>query len=68
MTDTLAANRQDYIEKAVALATDLPRLDILRRALRPAMLASKLCDGAAAATALQTLLRDIWQAHCRDNG
>ena len=64
IADTLATSRQDYVEKAVALAHDLPRLASIRQRLRPALAASRLCDGRQAALALQNLLRQVWRTAC----
>jgi predicted O-linked N-acetylglucosamine transferase (SPINDLY family) len=65
ITETIAANAQDYIDKAVTLAQDLPRLADLRKRLRPAMERSPLCDGKLAASDLQDLLRKVWRDWCR---
>ena len=45
LTETITRDLGDYVERAVALAQDLPRLAALRAGLRPRMAASPLCDG-----------------------
>jgi predicted O-linked N-acetylglucosamine transferase (SPINDLY family) len=60
----VAESRQDYVEKAVKLGNDLPRLTELRQKIRPAMAASPLCDGPEASQALQTILRRVWRDKC----
>lgn len=65
VTDTIASSREDYVDKAVTLAEDLPQLADLRRRLRPAMQASPLCDGRKNAEALEDLLRQAWRDWCR---
>jgi len=64
MTQTIAASREAYVEKAAALAADIPGLAALRKELRPRMAASALCDGKRMAAQLQTLLRGIWRDRC----
>ncbi len=45
ITETIAGSREEYIDLAASLASDLPRLAALRAELRPRMAASPLCDG-----------------------
>jgi predicted O-linked N-acetylglucosamine transferase (SPINDLY family) len=61
LTETLARDQQDYVERAVALAHDLPRLAALRARLREQMAGSPLCDGPRFARNLLQLLRRIWR-------
>ena len=44
LTDLIAHSIEEYVEIAVALAGNSGRLDDLRRALRPRMAASTMCD------------------------
>lgn len=44
LTNWIAASPDDYVERAVAAARDLPRLAELRRTLRERLRASPLCD------------------------
>ena len=62
--ETIAESREDYIERAVSLAGDLPRLAALRSGLRDRMAASPLCDGRRFAANLLPLLRDLWRQWC----
>jgi protein O-GlcNAc transferase len=41
----IATSEQEYIQKAIALAQDIPALQALRQQLRPAFLGSTICDG-----------------------
>jgi predicted O-linked N-acetylglucosamine transferase (SPINDLY family) len=59
LTETIARNLDEYVELAVALASDLPRLAALRAGLRPRMAASPLCDGERFATNLASILRGV---------
>ena len=45
LTETIARDLDEYVELAVSLAGDLPRLAVLRAGLRERMAASPLCDG-----------------------
>ncbi len=56
-----AHDLSDYIERAVALAQDLPRLATIRAGLRQRMAASPLCDGPRFAKDLMGLLHGVWR-------
>jgi predicted O-linked N-acetylglucosamine transferase (SPINDLY family) len=51
----------EYVELAVSVAGDLPRLAMLRANLRQRMAASPLCDGKRFATNLASMLREVWE-------
>ncbi len=53
-----------YIDAAVALAEDLPRLAELRTSLRRRMEASRLCNRRAIARSLEEAYRRMWRAWC----
>ena len=61
LTETIARNLDEYVEMAVALAANLPRLAAIRAGLRERMAVSPLCDGERFAKNLMALLRDVWQ-------
>ncbi len=63
LTETVAQDLPNYIELAVQLASDLPRLATLRGELRGRVARSPLCDGPRFAANLMTALRSIWQEH-----
>lgn len=65
LKETIANTPEEYVELAVALAHDLPRLAAWRAGLRERMAASPLCDGRRFAKNLMHLLRGTWQAWCR---
>jgi len=54
-----------YIDGAVSLAHNWPRLVELRQELRPRMAASPLCDAAQFTNDLEALFRRMWEAECR---
>lgn len=61
LAETIARDLDDYVELAVALAGDLPRLAALRAGLRQRMAASPLCDGKRFAANLLSLLQAAWE-------
>jgi len=61
LTETIARDLDEYVQLAVSLAGDLPRLAAMRAGLRQRMAASPLCDGKRFATHLASLLRDVWE-------
>jgi predicted O-linked N-acetylglucosamine transferase (SPINDLY family) len=61
LTETIAHDLDEYVELAVSLAGDLPRLAALRGDLRQRMAASPLCDGKRFATNLMSMLQDLWK-------
>ena len=61
LTEMIAHDLDEYVELAVSLAGDLPRLAVLRAGLRERMAASPLCDGKRFAANLTSMLRDVWE-------
>jgi predicted O-linked N-acetylglucosamine transferase (SPINDLY family) len=64
LPDWIAANTDDYLAKAVAFASNLPGLALLRAGLREQVLASPLFDGKRFAGHFEVLLRGIWGEWC----
>ena len=64
LTDLIANSVEEYLEIALALAGHPRRLEDLRRALRPRMAASSLCDGGAFARKMEAAFRTMWQHWC----
>jgi predicted O-linked N-acetylglucosamine transferase (SPINDLY family) len=62
LTETIARDLDEYVDLAVSLAGDLPRLGALRAGLRGRMAASPLCDGQRFAAGLASLLHDVWES------
>jgi protein O-GlcNAc transferase len=56
----IARSEAEYIDKAVALATDLPRLAAIRRQLRADMQASPLMDEAGFARKVEAAYREMF--------
>jgi predicted O-linked N-acetylglucosamine transferase (SPINDLY family) len=64
-TETIARDLDEYVEIALRLASDLPRLAQIRSRLREQMAASPLCDGRRFTEHLVQLLRRVWREWCR---
>jgi protein O-GlcNAc transferase len=57
----VARSVDDYVERAVALASDRPRRQALHRELRGRLGASPLMDGSRLARALEAAYREAWR-------
>ena len=63
--DELVASSYDaYVDLAVELANDLPRLDAIRQRVRPALDASPLRDEEAYTRTLEAAYRDVFETWC----
>ena len=67
LTETIARDLDEYVEIAVGLANDLPRLAAIRARLRQQMAAAPLCDGPRFAANFTAMLRDVWRRWCQRN-
>jgi len=63
LPDWIADSDDDYIARAVAFASDLPRLATLRGKLRAQILASPLCDASRYASNLEAAFEQMWQRY-----
>jgi len=66
LSDLVAADPQDYVDKSIALARDPARRAELRRTLRDRMRASPLMDAVAHTRRIESAYRDMWRRACRD--
>jgi predicted O-linked N-acetylglucosamine transferase (SPINDLY family) len=64
LTESIAGDLEEYVEIAVKLAADLPRLAGIRAGLRDQMAASPLCDGKRFAENLMLVVRGAWREWC----
>jgi protein O-GlcNAc transferase len=64
LPDLAARSDDEYLSIAAALAADLPRLQLLRRTLRPALEASPLTDASRYARSFEAAYRDTWRTWC----
>lgn len=62
--ELIATTRQQYIDLAVALASDLPRINNYRKTLRQRLMSSPVVDGKDMASAFDTALRQVWRQWC----
>lgn len=66
LTETVAADFDDYVRIAVELAQDLPRLERLRQTLRARTASSPLCDSDGFTRDLEEAYRVMWHRWCDD--
>jgi predicted O-linked N-acetylglucosamine transferase (SPINDLY family) len=64
LEELVARDRSEYLDLATGLATDLPRLEAIRRSLRSRMTASPLCDGPRQTRNLEAAYRHMWRDWC----
>lgn len=64
LPELCAANEERYVEIAVGLANDLPRLRELRAGMRDRLKSSPLLDGRKYVRNLEAAYRRIWQTWC----
>ena len=63
LQELIAHNQNEYVEIAVALARDLPRLATLRAGMRERMLASPLMNVAGFTSDLERAYESMWKTH-----
>jgi predicted O-linked N-acetylglucosamine transferase (SPINDLY family) len=64
LDEWVGADTEDYVRRAVAFASDVPKLAKLREGLREQVLASRLFDAKTFARDLDEALRGMWRAWC----
>ncbi len=62
--DGIASTEDDYVARAVDLASDIERLRKLRSSLRERLFASPACDATRFARSIETVLRSAWRDWC----
>jgi predicted O-linked N-acetylglucosamine transferase (SPINDLY family) len=68
LQELAAATPEEYVEIAVRLARDVPRLQALRAGLRERMRASPLMDGVRFARSVERAYREMLRAWCQRPG
>ena len=63
LPELIGHNEDDYVDIAVALANDLPRLAALRSGLRERLRASPLMDAPRLTRNLEAAYREMWKNH-----
>ena len=64
LQELAAADEDDYVEIAVKLGTDIPRLTALRDGLRQRVQASPLMDAARFTRQMEQAYRGMWERWC----
>ena len=64
LTELIAKNTEEYVRIAVGFANDLPRLNVLRAALRERMRNSPLMDTPRFARNVEAAYRTMWRRWC----
>ncbi|MBW8815712.1 MAG: hypothetical protein JF588_20030 [Caulobacterales bacterium] len=62
LAELIAESPEDFVERAVALASDLPRLDALRARVRPGFEAGPICDEAGFTRRLEAACGEMFDA------
>jgi predicted O-linked N-acetylglucosamine transferase (SPINDLY family) len=65
MEECVTDSEEAYVARAIALASDLPRLAAMRSGLRERLLNSPLCDGPGFTRDLEAAYRRMWEDWCR---
>ncbi len=68
LPELIGESAEQFVEIAVRLAGDLPRLSLLRATLRERMQASPLMDASRFARNIEAAYRAMWKRWCRDEG
>jgi protein O-GlcNAc transferase len=68
LADWITDSVEDYIEMAVARASDPAALGALRSGLREKMRRSPLCDAPRFGRGLGSAMRETWRAWCSERG
>ena len=67
LPELVARTPEDYVQLAVELASDVPRLETVRGVLREHVAQSTLCDVQGYREALGTAYREAWRRWCVDS-
>jgi predicted O-linked N-acetylglucosamine transferase (SPINDLY family) len=62
LPEFVAHSTEEYVDTAVRIARDVPRLAAIRASLRERMLRSQLMDHAGLARAVEDAYREMWSA------
>lgn len=67
LPEWIASDTDDYVARAILHASDVQRLEMLRKGLRQQMLASPIFDALRFARNFEAALRGIWQKWCKEH-
>lgn len=68
LTELVAASEDDYVDTAVALATDAERRVTFHATLRDRLRSSALCDSRSFVPSLEAIYLDCWSRWCESAG
>ena len=57
----ITSTKEEFVQVALDLASDISRLNNFRHAIRPAMLRSSFCDGSRFVEGLEAAYESVWQ-------
>ena len=63
LEDLITRSQEEYLDRAVSLARDPGRREVLRTGLRERMRQSPLCDGKELAEAMEVAYRTMWEQY-----
>jgi predicted O-linked N-acetylglucosamine transferase (SPINDLY family) len=66
-SEWVADSVEQYVARAVALASDIPALAAIRAGLRDEFLGSPLCDGKSYVAEVEQLFRELWGRWCDEH-
>jgi protein O-GlcNAc transferase len=64
LPDFIATSPDDFVSRAIKIASDLPKLAALRTTLRQQILSSPLCDATTFTRQLESAYRTAWRTYC----
>jgi predicted O-linked N-acetylglucosamine transferase (SPINDLY family) len=64
LPDFIATSPEDFLSRAIAISSDLPKLSALREKLRQQMLSSPLCNAPTFTRELESAYRTAWHRFC----
>jgi len=67
LTSLITQTEDEYVSKALELASNIPLLSSLRMCLRERMLKSKISDGHNFVHGLESTYRKLWHRYCEGN-
>ena len=68
LPELVADNPEEYVKIAVALGSNLERLQGLRQGLRECLQRSPVMDTEGFTRSLEAAYRDMWQKYCQASG
>ena len=67
LTELIANSQEEYVERAISLASNSDRLAQLRSNIRPRLQKSPLTDGKKFTLQLESTYRHLWQQYCQQS-